>query len=465
MCRRATEGRLGGLPWRKAVLFLLTLTAIAAPGLDTTTQAAEPAVREAVELAHREIWRRFISPHGTLYDYTSLDGAVLLPTAEECLACKPNALGWWTPIENGAFFGGLYLDALCNRWRALRTPTAAAEARRIAGGLLRLAEPGMTPGFVARGYTADGRGHYPASSSDQTYPWFYGLWRYATSGLPTADERQQVIGTLERVAVGLEGERWKMPCDRKGFGHFGHWTGGFHGTGGTLSGAEPQFDAAVRFLFVLRALQQLTGKKHWGELYQRALCEATVDAGRTRLEICAGGVQYVAPGEPPRYPESPPIWTSASSQAGLRALAEMERDPAVRKRYQQGLDKNAASAARFLGQFRRYDNDNPLAFNINWRLVNTLWRPQAEIGEAVKVASAEYSLWNRQSPRRLAEANLMRDPLFAAWIVALSGNPQIVAKAQADCAGLLAHYRWERLYTCLFFMAECVYWQLQQPGL
>ena len=36
---------------------------------------------DAVEAAHRELWRRFVSPHGTLYDYTALDGQVELPTA------------------------------------------------------------------------------------------------------------------------------------------------------------------------------------------------------------------------------------------------------------------------------------------------------------------------------------------------------------------------------------------------
>lgn len=440
--------------------FFFLLLALATPSAIAFAPADE---WPSVEQAHREIWRRFISPQGTLYDYTDLQGKVLLPTPEDCQECKPNALGWWTPIENGAFFGGLYLDALCHRWRAQRTPAAAADARRIAAGLLKLAAPGMKPGFVARGFTADGKGHYPASSSDQTYPWFYGLWRYATSGLPTPDERQRVIETLERVALGLEAEGWKMPCDRENFGHFGHWTGGFTGTRGALSGAEPQFDAAVRFLFVLRSLQQLTGKAHWSDLYKTSLTAATRDQGKTRLQICAGGVQYVAPGEPPRYPESPPIWTSASSQAGLRALVELETNPAVRAQFQAGLDKNAASAARFVAQFRRYDNDNRLAFDINWRQVNSRWRPQSDVGEAVKAATAQYKLWNAQAPRRVAEADLMRDPLFAAWIVALSGNAELIGKARDDLHGALTHYRWERLHTCLFFMSECVYWQLQQP--
>lgn len=413
-----------------------------------------------MERAHQEIWRRFISPQGTFYDYVGLDGTILLPTAEECAESKPNALGWWTPIENGAFFGGLYLDALCHRWRATQDANIGKEARKVAAGLLKLAEVGATPGFVARGFAGDGTSHYAASSSDQTYPWFYGLWRYATSGLPEAAERQRVSDVMERVALGLETNCWKMPCDRKGFGHFGHWSGGFTGTRGTLSGAEPQFDAAVRFLFVLRALHQVTGKSRWMELYHARLAETPPGTDRTRLQTCAQGVRYVAPGDPPQYPESPPIWTSASSQAGLRALTEMEDDAATRAQFQRGLDANAASAARFIARSSGYDNENTLAFDINWRALNDLWKPQAEIGEAVQLATRQYSSWNKRSPRRVAEADGMRDPLFAAWIVSLSGNADLIAAAREDIRGALTHYRWERLHTCLFFMAECVYWQL-----
>lgn len=428
------------------------------------SRAAEPD-RElsSVESAHREIWRRFIDSHGHFRDYTAQDGCVSVPEPAECELDKPNALGWWTPIENGPFFGGLYLDALCNRWQVTKTSAAAEEARKVAAGLLELSKASGRPGFIARGFASDGRSHYAASSSDQTYPWFYGLWRYATSGLPGPAEKEQVVNALERTAIGLEANEWKMPCDRENFGHFGHWAGGFAGTRGTLSGAEPQFDASVRLLFVLRAVHQLTGKDHWADLYRAKLGEKPRASEKTRLQICAGGVSYVAPGEPPRYPESPPIWTSASSQAGLRALLEMETDPAVRAEFQRGLDANAGSAARFVARSLSYDNDNMLVFDANWRTLSQSWRSQADIGEAVKLATEQYRLWNKQSPRRLAEADQMRDPLFAAWIVALSGNPGLIGQAKQDIRAALEHYRWEKLHTCCFFMAECVFWQLQQP--
>ena len=452
----------------KPVFYLLIafgVSAFATTGLSADAKVASVAAEErtSVEQAHREIWRRLVDPHGVLYDYSDLDGAVSLPTPEECQQGKPNALGWWTPIENGPFFGGLYLDALCNRWKVTRSQAAADEAKKIAGGLIKLAEVGSTPGFIARGFATDGHSHYPASSSDQTYPWFYGMWRYATSGIPIGSERQRVIDTMLRVATGLEANGWNMPADRKGFGDFGHWASGYVGAKGTLAGAEPQFDAATRYLFVLRALAQLTGEDRWLKAYQSGLREIPNGSEKTRLQICAGGVQYVAPGQPPRYPESPNLWTSTSSQAALRALLEMERDAQVRAEFQRGLDANAASAARFIAGHSKYDNDNTQVFNSHWRALNEAWKPQGVIGEAVELGTLEYRLWRKQSPRKVAESEQMRDPLFAAWIVALSGNNQLIAGARDDIHGALTHFRWERLYTSFFFMAECVHWQLELP--
>ncbi|MFO1448772.1 MAG: hypothetical protein U1F61_11510 [Opitutaceae bacterium] len=423
--------------------------------------------RASVDAAHHELGRRFISPHGTIYDYAGLNGEVKVPTAAEVAALQPNALGWGTPIENGAFFGGLYLDALCNRWKVTREPAVARRAEQIANGLLRLSEAGKTPGFIARGIADDDVSCYPASSSDQTYPWFYGLYRYAISGLPSAEQRARVVAAMDRVARGLEANHWEMPIDRPHFGHFGHWLMGFAGTKGILVGAEPQFDAATRLLFVLRALHHLTGDTRWLQLYRDRLGEKPAGSEWTRLEICAQGVEYVAPGDPPQFPERPRLWTSASSQAGLRALHDWEDDPAARAAFRRGLDANARRAAPYISGYAAYPNENSLAFDVQWRSMNTLWKPQTIISEAVELGRSqkgETGPWGRQSPRFAMESLRLRDPLFAAWVVTLSGNAEIVAPVRGQIRGALTHFAWDRLYTSTFFMAECVYWQLQHSG-
>ena len=85
----------------------------------------------AAELAHTEIWRRFIDSYGIMIDFADMDGKVSLPTPEECKLGKPNALGWWAPIENGAMFNGLYVDAAILRWKRTRSAEDAKKARKL----------------------------------------------------------------------------------------------------------------------------------------------------------------------------------------------------------------------------------------------------------------------------------------------------------------------------------------------
>lgn len=56
----------------------------------------------------------------------------------------------------------------------------------------------------------------------------------------------------------------------------------------------------------------------------------------------------------------------------------------------------------------------------------------------------------------------MRDPLFAAWIVALGGNKALLDPSRAEISAALTHYEWGKLHTCLFFMAECVHWRMRE---
>ena len=65
---------------------------------------ASPPLPPGIETLHQTLWKRFVAePQGLLLDYTAEGNAALLPDAEEARAGKPNALSWWTPMENGAF--------------------------------------------------------------------------------------------------------------------------------------------------------------------------------------------------------------------------------------------------------------------------------------------------------------------------------------------------------------------------
>src|ERR1700733_11191673 len=87
-----------------------TLVGAASLSLGLRSAHAEDVAAANVEKAHGEIWRRFIDPYHILVDYTDLEGKFPRPEPGECRDGKPNALGWWSPIENGSMFNGMYLD-------------------------------------------------------------------------------------------------------------------------------------------------------------------------------------------------------------------------------------------------------------------------------------------------------------------------------------------------------------------
>ena len=110
---------------RRQFLALSAVSFLARPTLAADSTAA-------AERAHSEIWRRFIDRRfDVLLHYAGLKGEVILPVAADCREARPNGMSWSSPIEDGPFFGGLYLDGLCNRWRARRDVESAEKARRI----------------------------------------------------------------------------------------------------------------------------------------------------------------------------------------------------------------------------------------------------------------------------------------------------------------------------------------------
>ncbi|MBN8462045.1 MAG: hypothetical protein J0M01_04420, partial [Dechloromonas sp.] len=101
------------------------------------------------------------------------------------------------------------------------------------------------------------------------------------------------------------------------------------------------------------------------------LRERASDSARSRLDVISAGVPYVPPGTPARFPASPAIWTSASSQAGLRALLELEDDPELRAGFQQGLSANARRVLPYIELAGSYDNSQADNYTADWRPLNS----------------------------------------------------------------------------------------------
>lgn len=404
--------------------------------------AADRTAASAAEQAHAEIWRRFIDRHGVMIDFAAMDGSVSLPTPEECRAGKPNALGWWSPIENGPMFNGLYMDAAVNRWRHTRADADAAKARRLMEGLLLLASVSEVRGMVARGVSTDGRSHYPMGSNDQMSPWFLGLWRYLDAGLATKEERTRITAKLVEVADAIVKLGWAMPAEPP------------FNKRGSFAGFE--FDSAPRLLFVCKLLHAVTGDALWDQRYRTALTEAGGPDKLTRLEICERGMVF-------HYAKHH-SWTSCTCVGAMRGLWEMEKDAATRAAYARGLQASADLALKSLPLAERFDHADPSRFEMDWRMMNQWWKPQQTEKEAQDLALAQLREFLKVAPRRAKETEFIREPTAAAWVVTLAPDATVLRERAPAIERVITHYDYTKLYYSQFFWVEAAWWRLKASG-
>ncbi len=400
---------------------------------------AEDSVADRVETAHREIWRRFIDKHNVMIDFAMFDGSVSIPTPEECKQGKPNALGWWSPIENGAMFNGFYMDAAVNRWRVTHKEEDAAKVKKLAEGLMFLSSLSEVKGFIARGAATDGRSHYPMGSNDQTLPWFVGLWRYLGTDLPSKEERPRIIARMVETAEVIVKLKWLMPAEEpfRIRGSFNGYT----------------FESAPRLLFLVKVMHQLTHDAKWDTMYQQALHERGGKDNLSRLEICERGMIF----ETSRKHS----WTACGGVNSIRALWEMETDEALRQAYARGLEASATLAMDSLPLAQQFNHDDPRTFDPDWRKLNATWTVQSTEKEAQDVAEVQSKNLGKLAPRRSMEFNFMREPVFAAWIVTLATDKALLKQRRAEVERVLSHYRYDQIYYSQFFPVECAWWRLR----
>ena len=398
--------------------------------------AEQPTLAQAVEQAHSELWSRFVDSHGIIRDFVGEQ-----PTPEDCALGKPNAIGWWSPIEDGLMFTGLYLPAACERARRTGDAADKANARRLMQGLIKCASVSDVPGFIARGIGTDGRCHYPLGSDDQTHPWFLGLHAYFTSGFAADEEKQQIAAKVKEVAKVLESTAWRCPCD----GAFkGEFRGGFQGH---------LFRDAVRYLHMLRVTHEITQDAIWLDRYRKVLSEKPVSSDKTRAEICAEG--YPHDREAIKHIDEHQLWIYVGSQAALAELSAMETDETLLAHYRAGLAVNARGALTAIEAHIQFDNHDTQVFgHADWRKGYPKWFPQATQADAQKLSEMGDKAVLGQ--RKYYETRLMRNPLAAAAILALSGDET----ARPAIERAIRHYDYAKLNLSVFFFAECSFYVL-----
>lgn len=419
------------------------LTTSLAASAATLVRAESQSPASAAAQANAEIWRRFIDPYGIMIDFADLDGHVSLPTPEECRDGKPNALGWWSPIENGAMFNGLYVEAALLRWKRTGDAKDADHARRLMEGLLLLNSISEVKGFVGRGVSTDGKSHYPMGSNDQTLPWFLGLWRYWKSDLATPEEKQRIRKHLEETAKEIIRLDWRMPAEPP------------FGTRGSFRGHH--FEEVARMLFTLQMLHDVTGDQHWSDLYE---AEQTNRGGvhqLTKLEICGEGMAF--------FYAKTHNWTSCTAVGALRGLWEMEKDPKRKETYRRGLVASASLAAESLSLAQKFDPADSSTFVMDWRVMNADWKPQKSERDAQELAMQQLKPFMRLAPRRGRETAYIREPTSAAWIVTLSPDSEPIKKRLYELNQVITRYDYTKLYYSQFFWSEMAWERLQILGL
>lgn len=398
------------------------------------------SVESAIEQLHQILVENFINEDGLMLDFQGE-----IPTPEDCRLGKPNSLGWWSPIENGPMFTGSYLAAICKKAKISKDQKDRDLASKLAKGLIKSASVSDVPGFIVRGFATDGKSHYPLGSQDQTHPWFYGLHAYATSGIPNSEERKKIIEKMVEVANVLEANDWKCPCD-----------GIFKGQN---RGEFKSFrnHGAVMYLFILRAMYDLTKDSTWLNRYRKAIIEKSPRDGMTRLQICEEGLLYDVRTKQIEPAERALQWIYVSSQGGLAWLAAIEDDPKVKKSYTEGLMANAKVAIKHISVSKQFNNQAPSVFgNANWREGYGPWFEQKTQQDAVRMS-------NKRIPeilgkRKTYEVRYMRHPLAAAALTAMAGYESGFPEVKEA----IMHYDYSKINMAEMFFAECAYYAMMK---
>ena len=385
-----------------------------------------------ISTLHQQVWTRFVRlPQGHLLDYADQIGDAPIPTPADCTRCMPNPLGWWTPIENGAFFTGLYAYAL------LSAPNGdPQEIRTLLNGLRLLQDVSRRDGFIARGVATDGAAHYPFSSEDQVAPWLLAMNAYRTSRFCPESERQEIAGRLLRTLRGLKDCGWAVPTEREGM-ISNAW------------GENHDWRGVVKLLYCARLLYELTGDKSALEEYVFLRDSIPKDWFFTRKEIASHGFAH----DMVQQRSLVQSWIFTCAHLCLRELCRL--DPDAAPDYAEGLHLNGITSVRMIDNMLTYDNRAD-GFDLNWRRLEPLWQPLGDrVQPAVDNALRMGEYWNEHIvPHRKMEHDLLGFSLFSAWIAATCGDVHIETVARQKLMQNCIQIDWKTLHNSYAFAAE-----------
>ena len=379
--------------------------------------------RELLELRehiHEILEKRFFSKENVLFDYAGRNGEVVLPTQEECLADKPNAFAWNTPIENGGFFNGDLLVGLCDLYDKFPSEKLREQIRRLVRGLFVLQDRSPVKGCILRGIGSSEKSFYPASSEDQVSPFLLGLWRFAQSEASSPEEKAECRRRCRETVLALKNNHWLIPAARPGFDR------------GNIAGRAPFNACNLLLAAMILDRTDPNGPQEFERVFEE------------KKDIVLAG-----------YPDIPAghCWFAAHNFYILSMVAN--EYPAYREKAKKALKATAEGAAKWIGCWKQYVPG--LAFTPDWRPLNSLWREQKDTKDCIAiVGSPLWQLWRQTCPAVMKERESIMPAFAAAWIVLMSGDGEIIAKALPDIHEALEQVPFDDLYYVPFFFAENV---------
>ena len=351
------------------------------------------------EKLHEIVWNRYIRmPYGHLLDYAEVNGNVEIPTKEECEKKLPNAMGFITPIADCAFFGGLYVYGLCEKYDICPSDKLKEQINLMIDGLLLLCDVSKVDGFIARGVADDGITHYPTTTIDQVGPWIIGLWRVLNSKINDQQIERKIKERLCRTINGLIKNNWQIPLE---------WE---NENLGDLK--QKDWREICQVLLIAKVAENLG--LITSEEYNEMLLGTPEGSIYNRLEIASNG--YSA--DMIKNTALIQFWITIPAQLALRELANLDKENA--NLYLTGLKKNGADAVAFFDDYIDYNKDN-LSYNYNWRELIPEIRPYTTFKEAFNEAYRLNGLWSaKYGELKKIERLTIAQSIFACWIAVVS---------------------------------------------
>ena len=390
-------------------------------------------MNNAEKMFHEIVWNRFVRlPFGHVLDYAGKNGEAYYPTAEECEKSIPNPRSWGLPVENGAFFTGLYAYALLEKYSCTKCEQTAEEIKILMNGLFLLQDVGRVEGFIARGVADDGISHYPMSAECQIFPWTLAMYAYYKADLCV--DKQEVKERILRVLTALRSYNWQIPCDEEGVFYKGSWL------------KSESWRSVVMLIYSSRVIYELTQDKKELELFEKLLNENPGNSIFTRAEIISQGCAHdmiTSFGNQ--------MWICTYTHLAVRELYALTNEEI----YKKGLYNTGVTALRNVSSITRYDNKAE-GFDINWRPLNDLWEDyEKDTTKGTEIASRQFAYWHEKIvPHRHMEHGVLGNALFSVWVAVTCEERRICDRALKILYENYANIDWENMHLSYAFVGE-----------